>query len=105
MIVEPNTIAVALTPVEQKSVRAILHQHAPKHSAFVFGSRVVTSAEDLRRVKRHSDLDIALSDPPLQLPQMDALRDAFSQSDLPMRVDIARAADLPDEWKKQIWPL
>ena len=105
MIVGPNAITLALTSNEQACVRGILNQHAPKHSAFVFGSRVLVNPEDHQRVKKHSDLDIALSEPPLSLSQMDAMREAFSQSDLPMRVDIARAADLPDEWKKRAWPL
>jgi len=73
-----------------------LDQYAPAHSAFVFGPRVVTSMQVHRRVKPHSDLDIALA-PPLTLAKMDEMQEAFSQSDLPMRVDIARAADLPEE--------
>jgi len=105
MTAESNSITLVLTTAERESVRTILNQYAPGHSAFIFGSRVVTSIQDQRPVKTHSDLDIALAEPPLTLAQMDAMREAFSQRDLPMRVDIASAADLPEEWKKRAWPL
>jgi len=61
--------------------------------------------QDQRRVKPHSDLDIALTGHSLTLAQMNQMREAFSQSDLPMRLDIARAADLRDECEKRAWPL
>jgi len=105
MTAESNTITLALTHDELEPVRAILGQYGQGNSAFVFGSRVVASVEDQRRVKPYSDLDIALAEPLLTLAQMDAMPEAFSESDLPMRVDIAIAADLPEEWKKRVWPL
>ncbi len=105
MTTESNPISLVLTPDEQDSVCEILNRYAPGHRAFVFGSRVVTSADQYRRVKTYSDLDIALTEPTLTLAQMDEMREAFSQSDLPMRVDIASAADLPEEWEKRAWPL
>ena len=72
-------------------VRALIRQHAPHHQFFAFGSRVVGSETDRRRVKPHSDLELAFTGEPLPLEQWFARRDAFSQSDLPMRVDIGRA--------------
>ena len=84
-------------------VRALLHLHAPHHTAF--GSRVVSSAQDRARVKPHSDLDLALSATPLPLKQMFTLREAFSESDLPMRVDIVDMGDLPAGWNIRVWPL
>lgn len=33
-----------------------------------------------------------------------ALREAFSESDLPMRVDVVEAGDLPAEWNIRAWP-
>jgi len=102
---DPIPIELILTPAKRQSVRIILNQYAFGRSTFAFGSRVVACEEDYQRVKRHSDLDIALAEPALSLTEMDELRDAFSQSDLPMRVDIANAADLPSEWKVHAWPL
>jgi len=86
-------------------VQALLHRHAPHHTAFAFGSRVVCSAEGRARVKPHSDLDLALTGTPLPLDQMFTLREAFSESDLPMRVDIVNTGDLPEGWKIRVWPL
>ena len=54
---------MVLTPDERESAGDILDQHAPGHAAFVFGSRVVTSMQDQRRVKLHFDLDIAVASP------------------------------------------
>lgn len=86
-------------------VRTLIRQHAPHHRFFAFGSRVVGGAADRRRVKPHSDLDLAIAGEPLPLEQLFALRDAFSESDLPMRVDIVQAGDLPGDWKIRAWPL
>ncbi len=86
-------------------VRVLIQQHAPHHKFFALGSRVVRSAADRQRVKPHSDLDLAIAGAPLPLAKMFALRDAFSQSDLPMRVDIVLADDLPEGWEIRAWPL
>ena len=51
------------------------------------------------RLKPHSDLDLALEGPPLKPHQAYALREAFSESDLPMRVDTVALNDLPREWE------
>ena len=86
-------------------VRTLIRQRAPHHQFFAFGSRVVGTVTDRRRVMRHSGLDLAFTGEPLPLEQLFALRDAFSQSDLPMRVDIVRAGDLPVGWKMRARPL
>ena len=86
-------------------VRALVRRHAPHHAAFAFGSRVAGTAQERLRVKPHSDIDLALTGAPLPLDQMFALRDAFSESDLPMRVDIVNADDLSPGWKIRAWPL
>ena len=86
-------------------VRTLIRQHAPHHHFFAFGSRVVGREADRRRVKLHSDLDLAIAGGPLPLEQLFALREAFSQSDLPMRVDLVQAGDLPEGWKIRAWRL
>ena len=86
-------------------VRELIRRHAPHHRFFAFGSRVVGSVADRRRVKPHSDLDLAIAEEPLPLEQLFALRHAFSESNLPMRVDIVHADDLPVEWRMRAWPL
>ena len=86
-------------------VRAVLREHAPHHRAYAFGSRVVLNAAARARLKPHSDLDLILEGPPLKPHEADALREAFSESDLPMRVDTVAADDLPGEWDIRAWPL
>ena len=94
-----------LAPKHLALVRAVLRTHAPHHRAYVFGSRVVLDAADRARLKPHSDLDLALEGPPLKPHQAYALREAFSESDLPMRVDAVLAKDLPRAWDIRAWPL
>lgn len=65
------------------TVRRILHQHIPQHAVWAFGSRARWSA------KPYSDLDLAIiTQRPLPLAVSAALADAFSESDLPWRVDV-----------------
>jgi len=98
-------VELVLAPQHLALVRALLRTHAPRHRAYAFGSRVVSEPGDLSRLKPHSDLDLALEGPPLKLEQSFALREAFSESDLPMRVDLVEAADLPAGWNIRAWPL
>lgn len=105
MSVTDEITALALPEPCLALVRTLIRQHAPHHKFFAFGSRVVGCAADRRRVKPHSDLDLAIAGEPLPLEQLFALREAFSQSDLPMRVDFVHAGDLPEGWKIRAWPL
>ena len=84
MILPPEkTSKLMLAPKHLALVRGVLKAHAPHHRAYVFGSRVVANAADRARLKPHSDLDLALEGPRLKLHQAYALREAFSESDLP----------------------
>ena len=94
-----------LAPKHVALVRAILQAHAPHHRACVFGSRVVSNAADRARLKPHSDLDLLLEGPRLKLHEAYVLKEAFSESDLPMRVDTVAMDDLPREWDVRVWPL
>ena len=63
-------------------VRDILLKHVPQYEAWAFGSRAV------RKAKEFSDLDLAvITDKPLSLDIGACLRDDFSESDLPWKVD------------------
>ena len=92
-----------LTPHELQAVQHVLRARVPDHQALAFGSRVQTSQPG-RACKKHSDLDIALTGPNLALHDMFALRDAFSDSDLPFRVDVVMRGDLPEKWlDSMVW--
>ena len=94
-----NEPHLALTPDQLHSVLAVLNTFAPGCQAMVFGSRVRFDSQT-HPVKPHADLDIALAGTPLTSYDMFALRDAFSESDLPFRVDVLMHDDLPAHWLK-----
>lgn len=72
-----------LEPRHLDVVKAILAAHVPSCEVRAFGSRVTDSA------RKHSDLDLAIIGPgPLDFKTMGDLREAFQESDLPMRVDL-----------------
>jgi uncharacterized protein len=105
MIVLDEKLELVLAEPWLALVRELTRRHAPHCRFYAFGSRVIGNAADRQRVKPHSDLDLALVGEPLALEQLFALRDAFSESDLPMRVDLVRAEDLPEGWEIRAWPL
>lgn len=68
---------------ELQIVQTILQQHIPQRTVWAFGSRVNGKA------KPYSDLDLAvLGDTSLSLAEHADLVDAFSESDLPWKVDL-----------------
>jgi predicted nucleotidyltransferase len=86
-----------ITPQQLQVVRQILQRHVPCYEVWAFGSRV------RNRSRRFSDLDLAIiSRQPLELAKMAALRDDFSQSDLPWKVDVIDWANTGDEFRTQV---
>jgi predicted nucleotidyltransferase len=74
---------IDLKPKEFETVKTILKQHVPEYKVVVFGSRAKQKA------KRRSDLDLCLiGQKPLHLSDIAALEEAFSSSDLDMKVDV-----------------
>jgi predicted nucleotidyltransferase len=75
---------VKVQPSELQTVRNILIRHVPEFEVWAFGSRVHG-----RHLKPHSDLDLAImTNDPLPLNLFLDLKAAFSESDLPYRVDL-----------------
>lgn len=86
-----------LQPEHLAIVRGILATHVPNMEVRVFGSRATGPA------KPHSDLDLALvGDGKVDFGTMARLKDAFSESDLPVRVDVLDWNDIDDEFQKII---
>ena len=78
-------------------VLAILRQYLPDREVWAFGSRATRTA------KRHSDLDLAvISDEPMSLETAARLADAFSESDLPWRVDVVDWATTGEAFRRII---
>ncbi|MFN7097120.1 MAG: nucleotidyltransferase family protein [Gammaproteobacteria bacterium] len=78
-------------------VIAILKANVPDYEVWAFGSRVNGKAQ------KYSDLDLVLvGDQALDWRRMEALKDNFSESDLPIIVDVVDWCLLSDSFKKNI---
>lgn len=88
---------IDLSQQEWELVKRILNQLVPGLEVWAFGSRSNGKA------KRYSDLDLAvISQQPLPLATMAALREAFDESDLPMKVDVVDWATTREPFRKII---
>lgn len=78
----PGTIA--LSAEQRRIVLAILSAHLPRSATvWAYGSRATG------RAGRFSDLDLAIdAGRPLSVDEAARLREAFTESDLPFRVDL-----------------
>ena len=78
-------------------VREILRRRVPHRDVLAFGSRVAWTA------KPYSDLDLAiLGDEPMDLVAMDSLKEDFSESDLPWKVDVVDWASASESFRKMV---
>lgn len=69
---------------ELETVKRILKSHVPEFDVWLFGSRAHG-----RALKPYSDVDLAvITNQPMNAPQFAELQEAFSESDLPFKVDI-----------------
>lgn len=77
------TRQIDITPEERAIVLRILNEIVPNREVRAFGSRVTGKA------KPFSDLDLAImGDEPLSLGTRARLEEAFSESQLPWKVDV-----------------
>jgi len=95
--VSEGTPALDVAPHEWAVVRAILEQLAPEYEVWAFGSRATG------RAKPYSDLDLALiSDQRIPLDVTARLSEAFSESDLPWKVDLVDWATTDEAFRRVI---
>lgn len=88
---------IRLRPEERDLVRSILAAHVPGYTVLAFGSRVTGSA------KPASDLDLCIvDDPPLPSHTLRQLQEAFSDSELPFKVDVLCWSHLSDRFRALI---
>ncbi len=88
---------IAISDAEWHIVRDILNKHISGYPVWAFGSRV------RRTHKPFSDLDIVVGgDHPLTISTLAALNEAFTESDLPWKVDIVDAATISDAFLSHI---
>ncbi|MEW5682145.1 MAG: nucleotidyltransferase domain-containing protein [Pseudomonadota bacterium] len=82
---------------EWQQVSAILKRHLPNNEVWAFGSRVKGNA------KAYSDLDLAIiTDTPLPLALLAEIAEAFSESDLPWKVDLVDWATTSERFRQVI---
>jgi len=85
---------LALDGTESAIVKAILARHVPGAVVWVFGSRATGKA------KKYSDLDLCIkASHTLGLDVMSALAEDFSESDLPLKVDLVDWDSISDAFK------
>ena len=78
-------------------VKTLLKKFLPEIEVRAFGSRVTGKA------KSYSDLDLVLlSAEPIPLRTMALLKEAFSESDLPFKVDLVDWSLISEEFRKVI---
>lgn len=78
-------------------IKDILHRRVPGRAVWAFGSRVNGAAG------RHSDLDLAIvAEYPMASETIEALKEDFSESDLPFRVDVVEWLNISDEFRRVI---
>lgn len=86
-----------LDPAQLDEVLEILEPIVPGYPVLAFGSRVAGGA------RRFSDLDLVImSDEPLAPATMRALREAFSESNLPIKADVLDWSALSDSFRDVI---
>jgi uncharacterized protein len=88
-----------LKPDHLELLREILSRHVPGAEVWAYGSRVNGGAHE------GSDLDLVVRNPAaLDQPQKQlwALRDALSESNLPILVDVLDWARLPEGFRREI---
>lgn len=84
---------MTLSQMELDIVCDILRRNVPAHRVAAFGSRAKGT------IKPFADLDLVIfTTTPLPLSTLATLRDAFSESSLPFRVDIVDAAGTSAEF-------
>ena len=88
---------IDLDPKYLETVQHILTEHAPGCEVRAYGSRVKWTAKD------YCDLDLAIiGSEPFSRRRLRQLKEAFEESDLPIRVDVLDWHAIPDGFKKAI---
>lgn len=85
-----------LTQTDIANITRILREYldVSKHTAFIFGS----AAE--KKMRRSSDIDLAIEGATLTPQKYFDLQDAFTESNLPYTVDVVAFNQMSDQFKK-----
>ena len=90
-------MSLDIRPDHMKIVQDIMSAHVPDREVWAFGSRVTGKATET------SDLDLAIiGETPLDFETLAALRDAFSESRIPYKVDVVDWATISETFREII---
>ena len=90
-------MSLDVRPDHLKIVLNILNKYVPDREVWAFGSRATGNARET------SDLDLVIiGETPLEFETLAALRDAFSESKIPYRVDVVDWATTSESFRKII---
>ena len=90
-------MSLDVRPDHLKIVQGILSTHVPDREVWAFGSRVTGNATET------SDLDLTIiGETPLDFETLAALRDAFSESRIPYKVDVVDWATISETFREII---
>lgn len=91
-------VHIELPADHRQLVLRVLDAHLPRSTkAWVFGSRATG------RARRYSDLDLAIdAGRRLSLDELAELAEAFSDCDLPYKVDLIDWHNIDDRWRQTI---
>ena len=95
----PKTITLDLPQKYLEQVQALLRAHVPHAEVWAYGSRVTGGSHAA------SDLDLVLRNPKNQNEETSALyalKEAFIESNLPIRVDVMDWARIPASFHREI---
>lgn len=87
---------IILPPEQLKLVLDLTKKHLPGVEIWAYGSRVRGNP------RRYSDLDLVAFTSRAQGPLAEILREAFAESNLPIRVDLFLWDEIPDSFHRQI---
>ena len=90
------TTDIILPPEQLELVLSLTRAHLPGVEVWAYGSRVRGNPS------RYSDLDLVTFTAPGQSLRTNDLREAFEESDLPIRVDLFLWDEIPDSFHRQI---
>lgn len=92
-----DTINLDLAAEDLAIVLQILKKYIPQYEVWAFGSRVKNTA------RKFSDLDLAIiSSQPLPLHFLGEIKEAFSESELSIKVDLIDWSRIDEDFQKII---